>query len=65
LLGFNVIEFYFLHESSTVLELVISGVSENLRILLQVLLAVELETKVLEQKKTRFCTLHQGKPPEG
>jgi len=50
---------------TTVLELVISGVFENLRILLQVLLAVELETKVLEHKKTRFCTLHQGKPPEG
>jgi hypothetical protein len=48
LLGFNVIEFFFLHEFSTVLELVISGVFENLRILLQVLLALELETKVLE-----------------
>jgi hypothetical protein len=59
------LNFNFLHESSTVLELVISGVFENLRILLQVLLAVELETKVLEHKKTRFCTLHQGKPPEG
>ncbi len=32
LLGFNVVEFYFLDESSTVFELVISGVFENLRI---------------------------------
>ncbi len=54
LLGFNVNDFIFLHEFSTLLELVISGVFEDLRILLHVLLAVELETKVLEQKNTRF-----------